>query len=157
MGAQEGVAFYLLPNPENIRKAGLGNVIYGALNQSFFTLSLGMGGMEIFGSYIGRERSLAGEAIVVAGLDTFVAIVAGLIVIPACFTYGIEPGAENYERIAAGNIVPTLSKAFEIESIRAEGVDLQSCAEAYLERIGMSRDEIEMLKSKLGEDYGGLS
>ena len=92
-GAQEGVAFYLLPNPENIRKAGLGNVIYGALNQSFFTLSLGMGGMEIFGSYIGRERSLAGEAIVVAGLDTFVAIVAGLIVIPACFTYGIEPGA----------------------------------------------------------------
>ena len=92
-GAQEGVAFYLLPNPENIRKSGLGNVIYGALNQSFFTLSLGMGGMEIFGSYIGRERSLAGEAIVVAGLDTFVAIVAGLIVIPACFTYGIEPGA----------------------------------------------------------------
>ena len=71
--------------------------------------------------------------------------------------YGIEPGTENYERIAAGNIVPSLSKAFEIESIRAEGVDLQSCAEAYLERIGMSRDEIEMLKSKLGEDYGGLS
>ena len=92
-GAQEGVAFYLLPNPENIRKAGLGNVIYGALNQSFFALSLGMGGMEIFGSYIGRERSLAGEAIGVAALDTFVAIVAGLIVIPACFTYGIEPGA----------------------------------------------------------------
>ena len=92
-GAAEGVAFYLLPNPENIRKAGLGNVIYGALNQSFFTLSLGMGGMEIFGSYIGKERSLAGEAVVVAGLDTFVAIVAGLIVIPACFTYGIEPGA----------------------------------------------------------------
>ena len=92
-GAAEGVAFYLLPNPENIRKAGLGNVIYGALNQSFFTLSLGMGGMEIFGSYIGKERSLAGEAVVVAGLDTFVAIVAGLIVIPACFAYGIEPGA----------------------------------------------------------------
>ena len=92
-GAAEGIAFYLLPSPENIQKAGLGNVIYGALNQSFFTLSLGMGGMEIFGSYIGRERSLAGEAIVVAGLDTFVAIVAGLIVIPACFTYGIEPGA----------------------------------------------------------------
>ena len=92
-GAAEGIAFYLLPSPENIQKAGLGNVIYGALNQSFFTLSLGMGGMEIFGSYIGKERSLAGEAIVVAGLDTFVAIVAGLIVIPACFTYGIEPGA----------------------------------------------------------------
>ena len=92
-GAAEGVAFCRPPRPENIQKAGLGNVIYGALNQSFFTLSLGMGGMEIFGSYIGKERSLAGEAIVVAGLDTFVAIVAGLIVIPACFTYGIEPGA----------------------------------------------------------------
>ena len=92
-GAKEGVAFYLMPNPENIRKAGLGNVVYGALNQSFFTLSLGMGGMEIFGSYIDKERSLAGEALLVAGLDTFVALVAGLITIPACFTYGIAPDA----------------------------------------------------------------
>ena len=90
-GASEGVAFYLMPNGENIRKAGLGNVLYGALNQSFFTLSLGMGGMEIFGSYIGKDRSLAGEAFVVAGLDTFVALVAGLITIPACFTYHIAP------------------------------------------------------------------
>ena len=90
-GASEGVAFYLLPNPENFMKAGVRNVVYGALNQSFFTLSLGMGGMLIFGSYIGKEHSLAGEAVVVAALDTFVAIVAGLITIPACFTYGIAP------------------------------------------------------------------
>ena len=90
-GSAEGVAFYLMPNMENINKVGLGNVVYGALNQSFFTLSLGMGGMEIFGSYIGKERSLVGEALVVAGLDTFVAIVAGFIVIPACFAFGISP------------------------------------------------------------------
>ncbi|WP_022762422.1 sodium-dependent transporter [Butyrivibrio sp. AD3002] len=90
-GAHEGVKFYLLPNAANVKKAGLGNVLYGALNQSFFTLSLGIGGMEIFGSYIKKERSLVGEAMIVAGLDTFVAIVAGLITIPACFAYGVSP------------------------------------------------------------------
>lgn len=90
-GASEGVAFYLMPNMDNIRSVGIGNVMYAALNQSFFTLSLGMGSMEIFGSYIKKERSLAGEAILVAGLDTFVAIVAGLITIPACFAYGVSP------------------------------------------------------------------
>ncbi|MCR5731366.1 MAG: sodium-dependent transporter [Sphaerochaetaceae bacterium] len=92
-GAKEGVKFYLMPSIENVNKVGVGNVVYGALNQSFFTLSLGMGGMLIFGSYIGKERSLPGEATVVALLDTFVAIVAGFIVIPACFTYGVEPTA----------------------------------------------------------------
>ena len=90
-GAAEGVKFYLMPNAGNVKKVGLGNVLYAALNQSFFTLSIGMGSMEIFGSYIKRERSLVGEAILVAGLDTFVAIVAGLITIPACFAYGVAP------------------------------------------------------------------
>ena len=90
-GAAEGISFYLMPNAENVRKAGLGNVLYAALNQSFFTLSLGIGGMEIFGSYINKDRSLFGEAILVAGLDTFVAIVAGLITIPACFSFGVAP------------------------------------------------------------------
>lgn len=90
-GAGEGVRFYLMPNAENVRKVGLGNVLYGALNQSFFTLSLGIGSMEIFGSYIQKDRSLVGEALIVAGLDTFVAIVAGLITIPACFAYGVAP------------------------------------------------------------------
>ncbi|MBQ3797133.1 MAG: sodium-dependent transporter [Butyrivibrio sp.] len=90
-GASEGVKFYLMPNAENVRKVGLGNVLYGALNQSFFTLSLGIGSMEIFGSYIKKERSLVGEAFIVAGLDTFVAIVAGLITIPACFAFGVAP------------------------------------------------------------------
>ncbi|MBQ7430911.1 sodium-dependent transporter [Butyrivibrio sp.] len=90
-GAAEGISFYLMPNAENVRKAGLGNVLYAALNQSFFTLSLGIGSMEIFGSYINKDRSLFGEAILVAGLDTFVAIVAGLITIPACFSFGVAP------------------------------------------------------------------
>ncbi|MBQ6588260.1 MAG: sodium-dependent transporter [Butyrivibrio sp.] len=90
-GAGEGVRFYLMPNAENVRKVGLGNVLYGALNQSFFTLSLGIGSMGIFGSYIQKDRSLVGEALIVAALDTFVAIVAGLITIPACFAYGVAP------------------------------------------------------------------
>ena len=92
-GASEGLSFYLKPSFANMKAAGLGNVFYAALNQSFFTLSLGMGGMEIFGSYIDKKRSLLGEALVVAGLDTFVAIVAGLIFFPACFAYGIAPDA----------------------------------------------------------------
>lgn len=89
--AVEGVKFYLMPDIDNVKKVGLGNVLYGALNQSFFTLSLGIGSMAIFGSYIGKDRSLVGEALIVVGLDTFVALVAGLITIPACFSYGVAP------------------------------------------------------------------
>lgn len=88
-GAKEGLAFYLKPELSKIN----GNVIVGAMNQAFFTLSLGIGSMAIFGSYIGKERSLMGESLNVLGLDTFVAIVAGLIIFPACFTYDIEVGA----------------------------------------------------------------
>lgn len=90
-GASEGVKFYLMPKADNVKKVGIGNVLYGALNQSFFTLSLGIGSMEIFGSYIQKDKSLLGEALLVGGLDTFVAIVAGLITIPACFAYGVSP------------------------------------------------------------------
>ena len=92
-GGKEGLAFYLLPSVKNLSQAGIGNVIIAALNQSFFTLSIGMGGMEIFGSYIEKDRSLLGEAILVTALDTFVAIVSGLIIFPACFSYGISPDA----------------------------------------------------------------
>jgi len=92
-GAMEGVKFYLVPNLDNIREAGLGNVIFGALSQAFFTLSIGIGAMEIFGSYMGKERTLAGESINILILDTFVALMAGLIIIPACFAFNVEPGA----------------------------------------------------------------
>ena len=92
-GAMEGVKFYLVPNLDNIRAAGLGNVIFGAMSQAFFTLSIGIGAMEIFGSYMGRECTLAGESINILILDTFVALMAGLIIIPACFAFNVEPGA----------------------------------------------------------------
>lgn len=89
-GGKEGLAFYLLPSLERAQKVGLGNVIVGAMNQAFFTLSLGMGAMAIFGSYIGKDRALMGEAVNVAFLDTFVALSSGLIIFPACFAYGVE-------------------------------------------------------------------
>lgn len=92
-GAAEGLAFYLKPDLTRMKNAGFGNVVVAAMNQSFFTLSLGIGSMAIFGSYIDREHSLMGEAVNVALLDTFVAITSGLIIMPACFAFGVEPGA----------------------------------------------------------------
>ncbi len=88
-GGKEGLAFYLMPSMERLTENGIGNVVVAAMNQAFFTLSLGLGSMAIFGSYIGRERSLMGEAVHVALLDTFVAITAGIIIFPACFAYGV--------------------------------------------------------------------
>ena len=89
-GALDGLKFYLMPNLDKIKEAGLINVIVAAMNQAFFTLSLGMGCMAIFGSYIGKERSLLGESVNIALLDTFVAFSSGLIIFPACFAYGVE-------------------------------------------------------------------
>ena len=91
-GGASGLEFYLKPDLENMKQAGIVNVIVAAMNQAFFTLSLGVGAMAIFGSYIGREQTLAGESVNVAILDTFVAVVSGLIIFPACFAYGIQPG-----------------------------------------------------------------
>lgn len=90
-GGSEGLKFYLVPSFEKMKEVGISNVIVGAMNQSFFTLSLGIGAMAIFGSYIGKERALLGEAVNVTILDTFVAFVSGLIIFPACFAYGVEP------------------------------------------------------------------
>lgn len=90
-GGSEGLKFYLLPDFARMREIGVGNVIVGAMNQAFFTLSLGIGAMAIFGSYIGKERALMGEAVNVAVLDTVVAIASGLIIFPACFAYGVQP------------------------------------------------------------------
>ncbi len=90
-GGAEGLEFYLIPDFGRMQEIGIGNVIVGAMNQAFFTLSIGMGSMAIFGSYIGKERSLMGEAVNVAILDTFVAFTSGLIIFPACFAYGVQP------------------------------------------------------------------
>lgn len=92
-GAGDGIRFYLVPDFAGMKEIGIGNVIFGAMSQAFFTLSIGIGAMQIFGSYIGRERSLTGEAVSITALDTFVALMAGFIIIPSCFAFGIEPGA----------------------------------------------------------------
>ena len=92
-GAGEGIKFYLIPNLDTVRDVGIGNVISAAMNQSFFTLSLGVAAMEIFGSYMSRDNTLAGEGVRICALDTFVAIASGLIIFPACFSYGVEVNA----------------------------------------------------------------
>ena len=90
-GGSEGLKFYLKPDFQKMKEIGVGEVIVQAMNQAFFTLSLGLGSMAILGSYIGKERALLGEAVNVAVLDTFVAFVAGLIIFPACLAYGVQP------------------------------------------------------------------
>lgn len=89
-GAKEGLSFYLIPDFERMKEIGIIKTITGAMNQAFFTLSLGIGAMSIFGSYIGKERSLLGESLNIALLDTFVAITSGLIIFPACFTFHVD-------------------------------------------------------------------
>ena len=89
-GAKEGLSFYLIPDFGRMEEIGIIKTITGAMNQAFFTLSLGIGAMAIFGSYIGKERSLLGESLNIALLDTLVAITSGLIIFPACFTFNVD-------------------------------------------------------------------
>ena len=89
-GGAEGLSFYLMPDLSVIEKVGITNILVSAMNQAFFTLSIGMGSMAIFGSYIGKDRSLLGESVNVALLDTFVAVASGLIIFPACSAYGVD-------------------------------------------------------------------
>ena len=91
--AAEGLRFYLLPDVSRVRSVGLGKVLTAAMNQAFFTLSLGVGSMEIFGSYMSKDRSLTSEAAWICALDTFVALFSGLIIFPACFSFGVQPDA----------------------------------------------------------------
>ena len=92
-GGDKGLRFFLLPDVERLMATGLWETIYAAMGQAFFTLSVGIGSLAIFGSYIGRERSLTGEALNIIGLDTLVAIMSGLIIFPACFAFGVDAGA----------------------------------------------------------------
>ena len=105
-GAGEGLRFYLIPDFARLFEQGIGTVVYAAMGQAFFTLSLGIGAMAIFGSYIGKERSLLGESINITLLDTFVALMAGLIIFPACFAYNVNPGQ------GPGLVFVTLSSVF---------------------------------------------
>lgn len=116
-GAGEGFRYYLVPDFGKMVEAGIGEVIFAAMGQAFFTLSIGIGSMAIFGSYIGRDRRLLGEAVSVAALDTSVAFIAGLIVIPSCFAFGVDQTAgpslifEALPRVfnSMGNVVGRIS------------------------------------------------
>ena len=110
-GGAEGLKFYLIPDLSRMQEIGIGNVIVGAMNQSFFTLSLGIGAMAIFGSYIGKDRSLLGEAVTITTLDTSIALMAGLIVFPACFTYNGGQTADAGS-VGATFLLTTLSSIF---------------------------------------------
>ncbi len=92
-GGMEGVKFYLLPDVQRAKDVGFGKVIVAAMNQSFFTLSLGIAAMEIFGSYMSKDHTLGGEAVRICCLDTFVALMSGLIIFPACFAFNVQPDA----------------------------------------------------------------
>lgn len=105
-GAGEGLRYYLVPDFGKMMEYGWSEVVFAALGQSFFTLSIGMGSMAIFGSYIKKDRRLLGESVSIAALDTFVAFTAGLIIIPSCFAYGVDPGA------GPGLIFETLPNVF---------------------------------------------
>ena len=91
--AAAGIKFYLVPDFGEVAKKGFGNAVFAAMSQAFFTLSIGIGSMEIFGSYLDRKKRITGEAVNIVLLDTFVALMAGFIIIPVCFAYGVEPGS----------------------------------------------------------------
>lgn len=109
--AAEGLRFYLVPSLKRLEEAGVSTVISAAMGQSFFTLSLGIGSIAIFGSYIGKERRLLGESVTIVCLDTFVALMSGMIIFPACFTYnqGVTADAGS---VGAGFLFTTLSSIF---------------------------------------------
>ena len=111
-GGEDGIKFYLFPDFKKLTEGsgGLWEAVYAAMGQSFFTLSLGIGALAIFGSYIGKERSLTGEALSIAVLDTFVALMAGLIIFPACFAYDIQPDSgPNLIFITLPNVFNTMN------------------------------------------------
>ena len=121
-GGGKGLEFYLIPDMEKVRKSGIFTVIYAAMGQAFFTLSLGIGSMSIFGSYISKERTLLTESRTIILLDTFVALMAGLIIFPACFAYGVDAGSgpglifvtlpEIFLKMSGGRIWGTLFFVF---------------------------------------------
>lgn len=149
-GGMEGVKFYLLPDVGKMKEVGVANVIVAAMNQAFFTLSVGQGSMEIFGSYMDKEHSLLGESLQIAMLDTFVAVVAGLIIFPACFSFGLNPDSgpslifitlPNVFRVmAGGRIWGTLFFLFmtfaAFSTILAVFENLMACC---MEQLGWNR------------------
>lgn len=110
-GSGEGLKFYLYPSLERLKEGGIGNSVSAAMGQAFFTLSLGIGALAIFGSYIGKDRALTGEAINITILDTVVALLSGLIIFPACFAFGVNPDSGvNLIYVTLPNIFNAMSQ-----------------------------------------------
>lgn len=159
-GASEGLKFYLVPNLDNMREAGITSVIVNAMNQSFFTLSLGIGAMAIFGSYIGKSRALFGEAVNVAILDTFVAFTSGLIIFPACFAFGVSPDSgpnlifvtlpNIFNHMALGRLWGTLFFVFmafaAFSTVLAVFENIMSC---WMDMTGWSRKKVAVINMVL--------
>lgn len=149
-GAEEGLAFYLVPDFSRIQEAGIGEVLYGAMGQAFFTLSLGIGAMAIFGSYVGKDRSLTGEALHVCILDTVVAFLAGLIIFPACFAFDVNPGEgpglvfvtlpNIFQKMAGGRIWGALFFVFmSFAALSTVIAVFQNIISFYEDLLGFSR------------------
>ena len=173
-GAMKGVEFYLVPNLDAIEKRGLGPVIFDAMTHAFFTLSIGIGAMEIFGSYLKKERTIGGEAKNIVLLDTFVALMAGLIIIPACFSYGVQPDAgpsllfitlpNVFNHMAAGRVWGTAFFVFMsfaalstiiavFEEIIAFYIDLTGCERKKAVGINVILIPLLSLPAVLGFNY----
>lgn len=159
-GASEGLKFYLIPDLERMKETGITNVIVNAMNQSFFTLSLGIGAMAIFGSYIGKSRALFGEAVNVAILDTFVAFTSGLIIFPACFAFGVAPDSgpnlifvtlpNIFNHMALGRLWGTLFFVFmafaAFSTVLAVFENIMSC---WMDMTGWSRKKVALINAVL--------
>ena len=155
-GAGEGIRFYLIPNFKLAMSYGLGNVIYAAMSQAFFTLSIGIGAMEIFGSYLDREHGLFSEGKNIVLLDTFVALMAGLITLPACFAFGIEPTTgfsllfttlpNVFNQMAGGRIWGTLFFIFMFFAALSTVIAVfENLVSFYIDAFGWSRKKASLL------------
>ena len=159
-GSAEGLKFYLIPDFGRMQETGIINVVVNAMNQSFFTLSLGIGAMAIFGSYVGKSRALFGEAVNVAILDTFVAFTSGLIIFPACFAFGVAPDSgpnlifvtlpNIFNNMALGRLWGTLFFVFmafaAFSTVLAVFENIMSC---WMDMTGWSRKKVAVINAVL--------
>ena len=159
-GSAEGLKFYLIPDFGRMQETGIINVVVNAMNQSFFTLSLGIGAMAIFGSYVGKSRALFGEAVNVAILDTFVAFTSGLIIFPACFAFGVAPDSgpnlifvtlpNIFNNMALGRLWGPLFFVFmafaAFSTVLAVFENIMSC---WMDMTGWSRKKVAVINAVL--------
>ena len=146
----EGLRFYLLPDLDKVKEVGIGNVIVQAMNQAFFTLSIGIAAIEIFGSYMSNEYTLLGEAAKICALDTFVALISGFIIFPACFSFGVEPGQgpslifvtlpKVFANMYGGRVWGALFFLFmTFASFSTVTAVFENLVAAWIDNLGMSR------------------